>query len=854
MLNLCIVSVITLSSILQVGKADGPLQNIPQYCKGFSSSTIILKTIECNAPKNKNHTLAEILNMIPNDTTSLQLNNFNFPTIKYGTFQHMEFLSSLTLHCCKINHIESGAFKGPTLFLNLNLMPNCATINNIGPDTFQPVNTMLGMLAFDKVQHLEVDTFKDFRMLSRLTLGDYTYLDDVRELFKPLSQLMSLTIRDTNMTKIPDFLFETTSGLESIDLSNNKIASLDFRGTVIRRGTMNITLSNNKITKVTNNAMIKFAANPELLLTLSSNRISSIEQGAFRHTRHIEGILLNENYILGSDNIKQILSDIDIGHVSVDSFDVSACGLVVENMNSSFLAPFQYSSLTYLSLASNSIFSIRSDAFKHVPHLRFLYISNFMYISPEALLSLKNLDLLEISNIETMVNPPPERTVIDLNKNSKLRFLRLKGLGQTRITFLFQKLLQLREMRLTDISDDSFEIYREQSIEVLGKVQIGELDFSGDLLFKYTDLEICQLLTNASEVYRIDLRMNFLSHIPNCMFENTLQVEYINLSRNSLTFIQAGLFNHLKNLLQIDLSENAVYNIDPSNFQNILSLPPYRYDTRIKLWFKRNQFSCNCDLDPFKAYLMSQEKNLQYSRNDDERCFLPDRRRNVSITAYRTTWMECKSTVFYTTAACVSGSLVLITTVALIVLKVYWKDIEYKYIVYKAAHKDGYVPLEGEHDAFVSYHPDSIRWVENQLIHKMETGDKIQFRMTYYERFEFGQSLFTSMGEHLINSRKIIFVVTRAWMDAMLNIIELHMALEKLVVDHKMMFIVLLMEDIPRSEMSHELQMIVKHNVCLKWREGNAKAQNNFWRDLRIELGKNRLKRQANTDNREEQA
>ncbi|CAH1785853.1 unnamed protein product, partial [Owenia fusiformis] len=139
-----------------------------------------------------------------------------------------------------------------------------------------------------------------------------------------------------------------------------------------------------------------------------------------------------------------------------------------------------------------------------------------------------------------------------------------------------------------------------------------------------------------------------------------------------------------------------------------------------------------------------------------------------------------------------------------------------------------------EDDAFVSYHSDK------QLCRELENGDDIKFTLMYDDRIMPGGSFFTSLGNAMYSCRKIILVVSRGWVDAALNQFEMDMALVTLLDDHKDMIIVLLMEHIPKAEMSDTLRMMVKHNTCLKWSD-NERKQAKFWRDLKLELGKHHL-------------
>ncbi|CAH1788851.1 unnamed protein product [Owenia fusiformis] len=204
------------------------------------------------------------------------------------------------------------------------------------------------------------------------------------------------------------------------------------------------------------------------------------------------------------------------------------------------------------------------------------------------------------------------------------------------------------------------------------------------------------------------------------------------------------------------------------------------------------------------------------------------------------TWLEC-NTKLVTNISTVSGSLILLVTiVTLVLLRHFWKDIQYRKMVKLARKHEQDVNIDGlliEHDAFVSYHSEKQLWVERDLCNELENGLDIQFKLVYDDRIMPGGSLFTSLGMAIHKSRKILFVVSRGWVKDGMNQFEVDMALAKLLDDHRDMIIVLLMEHIPKDEMPDKVKMIIKHNNCLRW-SNNVKKQAKFWRDLKLELGK----------------
>ncbi|CAH1794693.1 unnamed protein product, partial [Owenia fusiformis] len=357
--------------------------------------------------------------------------------------------------------------------------------------------------------------------------------------------------------------------------------------------------------------------------------------------------------------------------------------------------------------------------------------------------------------------------------------------------------------------------------------------------------QLCSLFQNRMNLTYIALNSNYFSHLPQCMFEGLYSLMVLHAHSNLLRVIQKDLFKDLHNLQSVDLSNNAIVFIHPSNIEMIGKLDS-QYKPNTQLTIKHNSFECNCEMKGVRDWITSMlNKKRRRLKFTSDKCTSPAIRawRNDYVHNFTTTWLECNAMIVIKVSTISGGSILFVTLLTLLLLKTFWRDIKYKRMVHKARKHEDYALVHAnniEHDAFVSYHVEKLLWVEQDLCNQLENGPDIKFKLIYDDRIIPGGSLFTSLGIAIHNSRKIIFVVSRAWVKDAMNQFEVDMALAKLLDDYRDMIIVLLMEHIPKDEMPDKVKMIIKHNNCLRW-SNNEKKQAKFWRDLKLELGKHHL-------------
>ncbi|CAH1797295.1 unnamed protein product [Owenia fusiformis] len=570
-----------------------------------------------------------------------------------------------------------------------------------------------------------------------------------------------------------------------------------------------------------------------ITIKIEMNPIRHIKPGTFDVGKSWKQLSLCQNQNLGTENIQTVFND--LRNKTVDRLEIKTCGIFLRELDKSFFEPLRYSRITKLNMIGNSYGIVTSDAFEPLgAFLQTLVLWNFMDVQRDTFGVFHKLRGLNIGGL-TVTRSSYARH-LHLHNMTELRSLSINMEGSRVQAFDMSGLEHLQLMQLTNCGYE-FGAHINQVIRLLNTTKsLRLIDLSDNSLCKYTDRDLCQIFAGRVSLYNLLLKDNYFTNLPTCMFKGLYNLHYLNLQSNLLQVIQKDLFEDLHQLTKLDLSQNAITFIDSSNLEMMTPFQGF-----MKLDIRQNNFDCNCQLKSLRNWLTMKIMQKGYKfKYKHEKCSFPIYKQTEYIHNFTMTWLEC-NTINVVQVSTITGSLVLIVTiVTLLLLKHFWKDIQYRKMIILARKHEQDVNIDGlliEHDAFVSYHSEKQLWVENDLCNELENGLDIKFKLIYDDRIMPGGSLFTSLGYAIHTSRKILFVVSRGWVKDGMNQFEVDMALSKLLDDYRDMIIVLLMEHIPKDEMPDKVKMIIKHNNCLRW-SNNEKKQAKFWRDLKLELGK----------------
>ncbi|XP_013420232.1 toll-like receptor 2 [Lingula anatina] len=296
------------------------------------------------------------------------------------------------------------------------------------------------------------------------------------------------------------------------------------------------------------------------------------------------------------------------------------------------------------------------------------------------------------------------------------------------------------------------------------------------------------------------------------------------MTYTGLTKVTPGTFKPLQNLRTLDLSDNKLVEIDGDIF--------YKYIPKLATFlFNNNRFSCDCHLVRFVGWL--KHTSIQIS-GEDQPCFSPSKLSAVKVGDYSPGFLECKIGLQVLLYAL--GTLVLLIFTAVITF--YRWDIRFWW-QFKVRPKktQGYIPIDGEFDAFVSYSSKDEDWVVGTLVRNLEESEA-RFQLCLDNRDLIpGNFIIDNLIQGMEKSKCCLFVITRNFVKSEWCNFELNTAISKMLDERKNVVILIYLEHIPDKDLPKNLRRLKKHVTHLKWPndEGQRKIDI-FWKKLQLVL------------------
>ncbi|CAH1786080.1 unnamed protein product, partial [Owenia fusiformis] len=577
--------------------------------------------------------------------------------------------------------------------------------------------------------------------------------------------------------------------LKHMDKKYKSCASLRFENfefEILKNGSFmgfehlsSIYLINCSIIKIERNTFKNFVNRSNVRLTIEMNPIEHIEPGTFKVPKSWKQLSLHQNQNLGTENILTVFNDLQ--NKAVENLEIKTCGVFLRKIDKSFFEPLRYARLRRLNMLGNSFGILEADAFEPLAEfLDTLVLWNFMYVAKDTFEIFYKLRTLDIGGFIVTASYYPLELYLNI---SGLRSLSINMKSSSVMALDMSGLKNLHELHMTSGSF-AFWPHIKQVIGLLNIAKsLQQIDLSENSLCKYSDVELCQIFQDRYSLNFLSLKSNDLSHLPQCIFKGLYNLRDLNLQSNLLTFIERGIFKDLHSLSVLDLSRNAITFIDPSNLEIMKPI-----GGGLILNLHQNNFDCNCQLKGLRNWLtMNILQNRYKFKYTAVNCSTPTYKQTEYIHNFTMMWIECNTQLVIEVSSISGGLILIITIVTLVLLKHFWKDIQYRKMIILARKHEQDVNLDGlliEHDAFVSYHSEKRLWVNKDLCNELERGLDIKFKLMYDDRITPGGSLFTSLGNAIHTSRKILFVVSRGWVKDGMNQFEVDMALAKLLDDY----------------------------------------------------------------------
>ncbi|XP_020863150.1 toll-like receptor 8 [Phascolarctos cinereus] len=747
--------------------------------------------------------------------------------IHQNAFQNLAQLTYLNLSSTSLRSIPASWFSNMTklkvLLLEFNYL-----VKEIATGDFLTKLPNLEILDFSYnylknayPRYINIsNNFSKLVFLRAIHLRGYVFQELRKEDFRPLAKLPNLQIINLGVNFINhiDFtLFEEFSNLSVIYLSENRISpqvtnnwgkndnSLSFSDHVIHL----------RSTHTNNEPLVHYMIDPH--------------RNFYHHTHPL---MKRECTSYGKALDLSLNSIFFVNHNLFEGLHDIVCLNLSSNGNAQVLNGSEFSSINrtkYLDLSNNRLDFDDDGAFQELQELEVLDLSHNEHYFRIAGVThrlgfIQNLTQLKVLNLS-------QNDIFTLTENQliskSLKELVFKG---NRLDILwkkedksyiaiFKKLYNLTQLdlsfnRLRMIPTEAF-LNLPFSLEELMLNNNHLNDFNWTSLQYFHSLRLLNLRSNSLSTINFDL-----SHF---------SVQTLLLGKNRISYLPDDLLSNAKELYQLDLSYNHIKMINKSTFQ-------MKASNHLKILNLRgNPFDCTCKIGDFRRW-MDENLNVTIPRLVDVTCSIPGDQTGKSIMELELT--ACVSDLV--AAICFSFSFIItVTTMVMATFhRLFYWDIWYIYHLCSAKIK-GYKSISTSqtfYDAFIAYDTKDIcvtDWVINELRFQLEENEEKKVLLCLEERdWDPGIAIIDNLIQSINQSKKTIFVLTKKYAKTWNFKTAFYLALQRLMDDNMDVIIFILLEPV----LQHSQYLRLRRRICkssvLKWPD-NPKAEDLFWQSLK---------------------
>lgn len=281
-------------------------------------------------------------------------------------------------------------------------------------------------------------------------------------------------------------------------------------------------------------------------------------------------------------------------------------------------------------------------------------------------------------------------------------------------------------------------------------------------------------VTDTLNLTDINLSSNKIDRLHASIFHGHTHLENINVSNNYLTDISFNI-SHLIWLKTLDMSSNRIEGFDETTMKTLNHLFE---NSNLQIDLSNNTLHCNCQNVPFLLWIF--ERNTHFPLRNSMSCEFSNGSTNLRSQFKRTVMQLKKECTSYTALEiCLSIAIMglLITVFGGLVYKYRWR-LRYIYYMTRSKYKRN-IPddIDGnyKYDAFISYSDNERNFIFKECIPILE-GQK-HIKLCIHQRdFLPGEDITQNITNSIHESRKIICIITRGFLDSFYCMFEFNMA------------------------------------------------------------------------------
>ncbi|XP_071978743.1 toll-like receptor 3 [Engystomops pustulosus] len=747
---------------------------------------------------------------------------------------------------------------------------------------------------FESLQNLNVLDVSHNKMTTT-ALGDKEQLPNLSELLYSHNMISEL--------RKEDFMFPFNNSVQKLDLSSNPVKEFqegcfqklpNLRTLIMANMTLGpklteklcsqlpgtqitvLILLNSQLTKIYNTTLKGLETTNVLSLDISKNVMSQIDNNSFIYLPNLRILNLEENQVshLTSKAFKGLSN---LRYLNLKKFFSSSKSKIddlsfqwlqnlqylnMEQNKKIFFSEFTFSGLTNLTnldLGGCSFQTIRNETFSSLSNSSLISLNlskiDLTKIESRAFYGLKHLEVLDLG-INQIDQYLTGQEFEGLHKIKQIYLSYNKHLSLTRSSFCSIPSLEKLNLRKTAItfkspSNSLFQCLHNLTHLDLGNNNIANIDediFSGLHNLRILSLQHNNLarlwkkanpggpvlfLKGLQNLEILDLLSNGLDEIPAEAFRGLSDLKILNLGENNIYVFPQSLFADQESLLDLDLHKNLITSVEENTFKNVLG-------SLRNLSMGNNPFDCTCESIAWFADWLNKTNTSVPGRDSQYICNTPSNYHGVLVKNFDNS--PCKDhapfMALFIFSFTVTSSLVVFVLLLNFQgwrIKFHWTVLENKIL--------GLTEIDlgdrnFQYDAYIIHAKKDESWVYRYLL-PLENGR--QYKFCFEERdFEAGESNLQLIVNSIRNSRKVIFVITRYFLnDQWCRRFKVQQAFQQFIVDSRDSIILLFLEDIPDYKLNYSIKMrrgMFKSRCILEWPLQNERIDA-FQQKLKIALG-----------------
>lgn len=758
---------------------------------------------------------------LPSTLEQVDLSYNKLQTVHGEDFENLPRLQVLQLQFNNISHIDEDAFKHNRVLENLNIFNN--SLHEIPAKALMPLtNLKILDMSNNLYRHATLaEGFSKFVKLKVLSMGGSLVMGLKKRDFQPLKNI-----------KLQTFAIKCTSNLSYYELGSLEVIQTQQMGFDIaidqRPEALPLMLSdiaNKTFTAIQFRNLFEFmyfTGKKDIFYNL---RYVKAYQLIFHRGKFNENLLRMALMNLQEANTVQRLRLQYIDFARSPTFTDSGAGSSITNLELDRL------DLWYISNPDVLRFDWRFTWFDKVKELSLQHMY-FNSVPCGAWAEMGSVEVLDVSN---------NRQVDSLLLNKRCDYT-----GSA------------PHLRIFNLSTNSLVSLKDVSYLTKGFERLQVLDLSNNKLGSLEGSRDCVWKPN---IIRFIAHHNqFVSEALQCL---PTAVQFLDLSNCGLGQLDMTFFDKTTELTELLLSGNKIKFIPPhwrsaslqsltldGNSFGVISVESFREMPRLsRLSAGNNPYHCTCELHAFIQQTQSQGKVNLTEWPENYKCYHPEPFLNTLIALYFPGHVACDIRLVILISVAVTTVMVMILMLICYIFNIPW----YTRAIYQIvrakyrAHKER-TAGEGEvfvYHAFISYSHSDADWVRDQLLPCLE-NNRNPYRLCIHERdFMPGKWIIDNIIDNIESSRKVIFVLSRHFVNSEWCNYELYFAQQRAMGKTFSDVILVVMEPIDPNSLPSKyckLKKMLSTKTYLDWPQ-QPKQQPFFWAQLKSVLGKPSLTR-----------